>query len=34
MGAKFVTIDEFKQLLHDNKTFNNLSYFIELYKNI
>lgn len=32
--AKFVTINEFKEMLKDNETFNNLEYFIELYKTL
>lgn len=30
--AKYVTIDEFKEMLKNNETFNNLQYFIELYE--
>ena len=32
--AKFVSIGEFEQMLKQNETFNNLQYFIELYKDI
>lgn len=32
--AKFVTINEFKEMLKYNETFNNLEYFIELYKTL
>ena len=32
--AKFVSIEEFEQMLKQNETFNNLQYFIELYKDI
>ncbi len=32
--AKFVSIEEFEQMLKQNETFNNLQYFLELYKNI
>lgn len=34
MDAKFASIDELKNMLHENKAFNNLSYFVELYNNI
>lgn len=30
--AKYVTIEEFKEMLKNNETFNNLRYFIELYE--
>lgn len=32
--AKFVTIDSFKNMLEHNETFNNLQYFVKLYKEI
>lgn len=32
--AKYVTIDEFKEMLKNNETFNNLNYFIELYDQV
>ena len=32
--VKFVSIEEFEQMLIQNETFNNLQYFIELYKDI
>ena len=31
-AAKFVTIDEFKEMLKNNETFNNLKYFIDIYE--
>ena len=34
MNAKFVSLDDFKNMLHSNQTFNNLSYFVDLYNNI
>jgi hypothetical protein len=32
--AKFVTLDEFKELLKNNETFKNLQYFVDLYEKI
>lgn len=32
--VKFVTLDEFKNMLKNNETFNNLKYFIDLYESL
>lgn len=32
--AKFVTLNEFKKMLENNETFNNLEYFVDLYENL
>lgn len=34
IGAKFVNISEFKQMLNNNEIVSNLSYFIDIYPNI